>query len=80
MSSTGKPRAEHFAGTGVAGLPALPRRPKPPVKHVTVRFPRELLAAVRRSAVANYRSQNAEIVHLVATSLGLVSEQKDGAQ
>lgn len=47
------------------------RKAKAKEASVTVRFPKDVLSQAKASAQRNRRSQNAEIVHLVATGLGL---------
>ena len=43
---------------------------------VRIRFPRDVIAAAKKAAEANRRSQNAEIVFRLSESLGLTSEAK----
>ena len=43
---------------------------------VRIRFPRDVVAAAKKAAEANRRSQNAEIVFRLSESLGLTSEAK----
>lgn len=38
---------------------------------VRIRFPRDVIAAAKKAAEANRRSQNAEIVHRLSESLSL---------
>ena len=54
------------------------RSPKPPVVNLRVRFPRPLLEAIKASAVEQRRSQNSEIVHRLAVSLGAAATAPTG--
>ncbi len=52
----------------------------PPMAPLTVRFPVDDLAAMRRLAQRNHRSLNAEIVHAVAEYIRRQGAASDGGE